>query len=128
MLPTTAYNIVNLHSALPNAAAEYLCVHILAAAQANGFAPALRAAAAAYLLASGGIEADTESGVCSVPTLAHYSKCVHFRPIDGFCTCHDCTQHGTCCHLLAAAQLPAFEGVDLPAAAYQWGDDNEEVS
>lgn len=93
-------------------------MHLLAAAQVIPFTPNLRMAAATYLVEHRDtIKVDAASGVCTVSTLADILKPVHFRPQDGSCTCHDHAMHGTCCHLLAAAQLPEFEGAALPAGA-----------
>lgn len=68
-----------------------------------------------YLAEHGGIQVDADSGVCSCTTLADVLKPVHFRPEDGSSTCHDRAMNGTCCHLLAAARLPAFDGLELSA-------------
>jgi hypothetical protein len=73
----------------------------------------MRVAAAAYLVKHDSIRVDEVTGVCSCSTLADMLKPVMFRPQDGSCTCHDHTLHGTCCHLLAAAQLPALAGVQV---------------
>lgn len=97
------------------AAAEAVCVHVLAAAQVQGFTSNLRGSAAAYLVAHREtITVDADTGMCTCTTLADVLKPVHFRPQDGACTCHDRAMHGTCCHLLAAARLPEFAGVGLP--------------
>ena len=88
-------------------------MHLLAATQVIGFTPNLRGAAAAYLVERSLIQVDTASGVCSTSSLADMLNAVHFRPQDGSCTCHDRAMHGTCCHLLAAAQLPEFQGAVL---------------
>ena len=61
--------------------------------------------------------------VCNCPTLTHGQRNVFFRPSDRWCSCHDYALHGTCCHLLAAAQLPEFEGLNLLAPAAENGDE-----
>jgi len=93
------------------------CVHIKAAGRVIGFTPTLRGAAAAYLLAEDLIQVDATSGICTCAALADNGKKVYFRPKESFCTCHDRTLHGTCCHLQAAPLLTAFLGLELPGAA-----------
>ena len=66
--------------------------------------------------------------LCHCPTFTHGQINVFFRPRDGFCSCHDQMLHGTCCHLLAAAQLPEFAGLYLPATACQEAQNKDEVS
>jgi hypothetical protein len=96
----------------PTPAASHMCVHVKAAAQAMTFTHGMRLATAAHLLAGGSIEVG-EGGFCTCPALADLSRSHTFRPAEGFCTCNDCTEHGTCCHLLAAPLLEAFQGVEL---------------
>ena len=110
-------NSANTAAPLPPTAhaAEHICIHIRAAVECNGFSPELRAAAAAYLVVQRVIAVDTAAGICSCPLLADPGKTAHFRPAAGFCTCHDRTLHGICCHLLAGLQLPEFQGLQLPA-------------
>lgn len=72
----------------------------------------MRMGTAAHLLA-GGLIAEGAGGFCTCPTLADMSREHTFRPADGFCTCNDCSEHGTCCHLLAAAQLERFRDTEL---------------
>ena len=93
------------------------CVHIKAAGRVIGFTPTLRGAAAAYLLAKDLIQVDANSGICTCTSLADNGKKVYFRPKESFCTCHDRTLHGTCCHLQAAPLLTAFLGLELPGEA-----------
>lgn len=83
-------------------------MHLKAAAEVVGFTANLRVAAATYLVERNLIKVDEGTGVCTCSSLADLLKPVMFRPQDGCCTCHDHTLHGTCCHLLAAAELPAF--------------------
>ena len=94
----------------PCNAAESVCVHIMAAGQVVGFTSRLRLEAATHLVASGLITVDADTGICSCQALADVLKVVHFRPKEGFCTCHDRTLHGTCCHLQAAPLLEEFRG------------------
>lgn len=98
-------------------AGEAVCVHLRAAAEVVGFTHELRVAAASCLVQRNGIQVDAATGICRCSTLADILKPVHFRPQDGSCTCHDRAMHGTCCHLLAAAQLPVFAGMELPTGA-----------
>ena len=92
-----------------------MCTHLKAAAQVvGGFTPALRAAAADYLVAGGHIRVDAAQA-CSCLALANPLRPVVFSPLEGECTCFDRALHGTCCHLLAAARLPQFQGLELPA-------------
>lgn len=108
-------------------AAEYVCMHIDAAAQQVGYTPALRMQTATYLASHGLIQVD-DAGICCCPALGDpVGKSVSFRPADGFCTCHGWALHNTCCHLLAAPQLPAFQGVHLPAAAHAAGEQGTDV-
>ncbi|KAL4421314.1 hypothetical protein ABPG75_011825 [Micractinium tetrahymenae] len=94
---------------------DEVCTHLKAAAQViGGFTPALRAATADYLLAGGQIQVDAAHR-CSCLALAAPLRPVVFSPLEGECTCFDRALHGTCCHLLAAARLPQFEGMELPA-------------
>lgn len=103
-------------------------MHLRAAAQQNGFTHNLRLEAAGHLVTSSAIQVDDDTGICSCSAMADLQKTVHFRPAEGFCTCHDRTLHGTCCHLLAAVQLPALAGVDLPAAVRQAEANGDAVS
>ncbi len=112
----------------PFPAGEYVCIHLRAAAKANGFTPNLRAAAAAHLLATKSIQVNNVTGICSCSMLADILKTAYFRPEDGFCTCHDCMLHGTCCHLLAAVKLPTFREVALPAVVQEAEGDSDQAS
>ena len=82
-------------------------------------------AGAKFLVERDEIEVDAATGICRCTTLADRLKSVHFRPQEGTCTCHDHTMHGTCCHLLAAQDLPAFAGLEvltgIPAAEGEVG-------
>ena len=91
-------------------------MHIIAAAAAvGGFTPQLRAEAAAHLVNKNLIAVDSSSGVCCCSTLVCMDqeegepRKVYFQPLAGACTCHDYALSGTCCHLLAAPQLPVFQ-------------------
>ena len=103
---------------LAPSAAEHLCVHLKAAARHIGFTHRQRLAAAAHLAANGSIEVG-EAGICTCPTLADISRKQTFRPEEGFCTCYDRSITGTCCHLLAAAVLPAFANTAVLLGAPQ---------
>ena len=109
-------------------AGDALCLHLKAAGEVVGYTPNLRAAAASYLVEHGNIRVDAVTGVCTCTTLADLLKPVIFRPQDGCCTCHGHMLHGTCCHLLAAAQLPEFAGVELlTGGLHMEGGDGEQV-
>ena len=112
----------------PCNAAASMCVHIMAAGRVVGFTQRLRLEAATHLVASGLIIVDADTGICSCQALADVLKVVHFRPKEGFCTCHDRALHGTCCHLRAAPLLPAFIGAELPAAVHHVDGNGEKVS
>lgn len=100
----------------PSAATEdEVCTHLKAAAQAiGGFTPGLRTAMAEHLVAGGCIRVDAAHR-CSCFAVAHKLRPVVFEPLEGVCSCHDRALHGTCCHLLAAAHLPQFQGMQLPS-------------
>lgn len=110
---------------------SHLCVHVLAASLVSSFTAALRQQAAEWLVAKSLIKAADEAGeVCVIEALAadwEAGKQAHCKPRDWQCTCQDRALHGTCCHLLAACQLPEFEGVEEPAAAavLQGGEPNK---
>lgn len=55
-----------------------------------------------------------EADICTCCNLADLTRVQTFRPAEGFCTCFDRMLHGTCCHLLAARELEAFQGMELP--------------
>lgn len=118
----------------PPPAACDLCIHVLAAALAIGFTPALRQQAADWLVAKHAITVDEAGEVCSIEALASAhegGKQAHCMPREWQCTCQDRALHGTCCHLLGACQLPEFEDVEEPAAAavLQEGEpDKDQVS
>ena len=98
-----------------------MCSHLKAAAQVTGgFTPALRTAAADHLVATAQICVDEALG-CHCMALANPLRPVLCVPLEGACTCHDRAMHGTCCHLLAAARLPEFHGVELPSGPLQGG-------
>ena len=124
---------------LLRSAAERVCKHVRAATRVYPITLNRRSAAAARLLSLGtivvGEEQEERRGsetvgrrLCHCPTFTHGQKNVFFRPRDGFCSCHDQMLHGTCCHLLAAAQLPEFAGLYLPATACQEAENKDEVS
>ena len=99
----------------PTWAEDSVCSHLKAAAQVTGgFTPALRTAAADHLVATAQICVDEALG-CHCMALANPLRPVLCVPLEGACTCHDRAMHGTCCHLLAAARLPEFHGVELPS-------------
>lgn len=108
---------VDTPSALHAHAAEVVCVHIKAAARAVGFCHSTRKAAAAYLTERGEITYDPVAHTCCCTTLADVLKPVLCRPLEGACSCHDHSLHGTCCHLLAAAQLPGLAGLPVLTGA-----------
>ena len=96
---------------------ERVCVHLVAAARHMGFTHKQRLAAAAHLALSGSIEVQGEANICTCPTLADVSRVHTFRPEEGFCSCHDRSLNGTCCHLLAAHLLTAFADTDVLTGA-----------
>ena len=109
--------------------AEYVCIHIAAAARLVRYTPALRNRAATYLVESALIQVEEGTGICCCPALGDpMGKSITFRPADGFCTCHGFALHNTCCHLLAAAQLPNFQAVNLPVMVEAAEVDDEAVS
>jgi hypothetical protein len=106
-----------------------MCIHIAAAARQVGYTPALRKRAAAYLVSGGHIQVEEATGICCCPALGDpMGKSVTFRPADGFCTCHGFALHNICCHLLAAAELPAFQEVHIPVMAHAAEGEEDEVS
>lgn len=106
-----------------------MCIHIAAAARQVGYTPALRKRAAAYLVSSGLIQVEEATGICCCPALGDpLGKSMTFRPADGFCTCHGYALHNTCCHLLAAAELPAFREVHIPVMVHAAAENEGTVS
>ena len=99
----------------PCAAADTrICAHLKAAAHVHGFTHNMRTATAAHLLTSGMIQVDAATGICICPQLASMGRTVAFRPGENFCSCHDAELSRTCCHLLAARELPEFAAQSLP--------------
>lgn len=104
-----------------------LYVHIKAAGKAIGFTRKLRKEAVAHLVEKGEIQYDSLAAACWCTSLEDVLKPVLCRPLDGSCTCYDHALHGTCCHLLAAAQLPdlAVLSVATGALLLEEGDDEK---
>lgn len=103
-----------------------MCVHIQAAAQAIGFTHSMRKQAAAHLVEHGEIQYDSTVAACWCTSLADVLKPVLCRPLDGSCTCLDYSLHGTCCHLLAAEQLPDLAGLSVATGSLLLDDSDDE--
>ena len=103
-----------------------MCVHIKAAGHVIGFTHSLHKATAGYLVESGAIEG-SEVRICTCSTLAGLSCKQTLRPVEAFCTCYHRMLRRSWCHLLAASELEAFQGMELPAGSPQQKDTDDEV-
>lgn len=96
------------------ASLDGICIHLEALASKAPFTHLMRRDTASQLLQQGSLQVSNGNArLLTCAASANEVQQFHVSVSEGICSCTDWQRNGLCSHLLAAIQLPQFQGITL---------------